>query len=88
MADAGTDTEPVRANCLAAAGRLAIGQAAYGEAEGSLGEAEVLARADGDPAGLAAVLNTRGLLARAQDRYAASAEAYAAWARRLAEIAS
>ena len=59
-----------------AAGRLAIGQAAYGEAEGFLGEAEALARAHGDPAGLAAVLNARGLLARAQDRYAASAQAY------------
>ncbi len=72
----GADTRPVRANCLAAAGRLAIGQAAYGEAEGFLGEAEALARAHGDPAGLAAVLNARGLLARAQDRYAASAQAY------------
>jgi predicted ATPase/transcriptional regulator with XRE-family HTH domain len=75
-AGAGADTQPVRAHCLAAAGRLAIGQAAYGEAEGFLGEAEALARAHGDPAGLAAVLNARGLLARAQDRYAASAQAY------------
>jgi tetratricopeptide (TPR) repeat protein len=76
-AGAGADTPSVRVNCLAAAGRLAIGQAAYGEAEGFVGEAEALAREHGDPAGLAAVLNTRGLLARAQDRYAASAEAYA-----------
>jgi predicted ATPase/transcriptional regulator with XRE-family HTH domain len=76
-AGAEADTPSVRVNCLTAAGRLAIGQAAYGEAEGSLGEAEALARAHGDPAGLAAVLTTRGLLARAQDRYAASAQAYA-----------
>jgi predicted ATPase/transcriptional regulator with XRE-family HTH domain len=75
-AGAGADTQPVRANCLTAAARLAIGQAAYGEAEGFLGEAEALARTHGDPAGLAAVLNARGLLARAQDRYAASAQAY------------
>ena len=73
----GADTPSVRISCLAAAGRLAIGQAAYGEAEGLLGEAEALAREHGDPAELAAVLNTQGLLARAQDRYAASAQAYA-----------
>jgi predicted ATPase len=72
-----TDTPSVRLHCLAAAGRLAIGQAAYGEAEDFLGEAEALAREHGDPAELAAVLNTRGLLARAQDRYAASAQAHA-----------
>ena len=76
-AGAGADTPFVRVNCLAAAGRLAIGQAAYGEAEGFLGEAEALAREHGDPAGLAAVLNARGLLARAQNRYAASAQAHA-----------
>lgn len=52
-AGTGADTRPVRANCLAAAGRLAIGQAAYGEAEGFLGEAETLAREHGDPARLA-----------------------------------
>jgi predicted ATPase/transcriptional regulator with XRE-family HTH domain len=71
------DTPRVRINCLAAAGRLAIGQAAYGEADGFLGEAEALAREHGAPAELAAVLNTQGLLARSQDRYAASAQAYA-----------
>ena len=76
-AGAGADTPSVRLYCLAAAGRLAIGQAAYGEAEGLLGEAEALAREHSNPAELAAVLNTQGLLARAQDRYAASAEAYA-----------
>jgi predicted ATPase/DNA-binding XRE family transcriptional regulator len=76
-AGAGADTRSVRVHCLAAAGRLAIGQAAYGEADGFLGEAEALAREYGDPAELAAVLITQGLLARAQDRYAASAQAYA-----------
>jgi predicted ATPase/transcriptional regulator with XRE-family HTH domain len=75
-ADGGADTRSVRVNCLVAAGRLAIGQAAYGEAEAMVGEAESLVRAHGAPVELAAVLNTRGLLARAQDRYAASAEAY------------
>ena len=75
-AGAGADTPHVRVNCLVAAGRLAIGQAAYGEAEGLAGQAEALTRALGDPAELAAVLNTRGLLARAQNRYAASAQAY------------
>ena len=75
-AGAGADTPNVRAHCLVAAGRLAIGQAAYGEAEGMAGQAEALTRALGDPAELAAVLNTRGLLARAQNRYAASAQAY------------
>ena len=77
-AGAGADTPSVRFKCLAAAGRLAIGQAAYGEAEDFLGEAEALARAHGDPAELAVVLSTRGLLARSQNRYAASAEAYEA----------
>ena len=69
----GADTPSVRVNCLVAAGRLAIGQAAYGEAEAMADEAEALAREHGDPAELAAVLNTRGLLARSQNRYAASA---------------
>ena len=77
-AGAGADTPPVRINCLVAAGRLAIGQADYGEAEDFLGEAEALAHERGDPAELAAVLNTRGLLARSQNRYAASADAYQA----------
>ena len=77
-AAAGADTPPVRLQCLVAAGRLAIGQAAYGEAEPVVGEAVALAREHGGPAELAAVLNTQGLLARAQNRYAASAQAYQA----------
>ena len=75
---AGADTPPVRLQCLVAAGRLAIGQAAYGEAEPVVGEAVALAREHGGPVELAAVLNTQGLLARAQKRYAASAQAHAA----------
>jgi predicted ATPase/transcriptional regulator with XRE-family HTH domain len=77
-AGAGADTPLVRINCLVAAGRLAIGQAAYDAAEGFLGEAQALARGHDDARELAAVLNTRGLLARSQNRYAASAEAYQA----------
>ena len=74
---AGADTPPVRLPCLVAAW-LAIGQAAYGEAEPVVGEAVALAREHGGPAELAAVLNMQGLLARAQNRYAASAQAYQA----------
>ncbi|HEU5388804.1 MAG TPA: helix-turn-helix domain-containing protein [Streptosporangiaceae bacterium] len=73
---AGTDL--VRINCLIAAGRLATGQAAYGEAEQLASEAAALARARGGPAELAAALTTGGLVARLQNRYAASAEAYQA----------
>jgi len=54
----GADTPSVRVNCLVAACRLAIGQAAYGEAEALVGEAAALAREHGDPAELAAVHNT------------------------------
>jgi len=54
----GADTPSVRVNCLVAACRLAIGQAAYGEAEALAGEVATLAREHGDPAELAAVHNT------------------------------
>jgi predicted ATPase/transcriptional regulator with XRE-family HTH domain len=76
--DTGAGTVLVRMNCLVAAGRLAIGQAAYGEAERLAGEAVALAREHGGPAGQAAALTTGGLLARMQNRYTASAEAYEA----------
>ena len=56
-----------------AAGRLAIGQAAYDEAGARITAAVALARDQGDDAALAAALNAQGLLARAQDRYADSA---------------
>jgi tetratricopeptide (TPR) repeat protein len=74
----GAGTNPVRINCLVAAGQLAIGQAAYGEAEQLAGEAVELAREHGGPAEQAAALNTGGLLARFQNAYAGSAAAYEA----------
>ena len=63
----------VRVNGLAGAARLAMDQAAYDEAAERCAQALALARELGDPRMLAAALNTRGLLARAQDRYADSA---------------
>jgi predicted ATPase len=63
----------VRVNGLVGAARLAIDQAAYDEATERCARAVALARELGDPRMLAATLNTRGLLARAQDRYADSA---------------
>ncbi len=76
--DSGAGTDLVRINCLVAAGRLAIGQAAYGEAERLAGAAVALAREHGGPAELAAAFTTQGLARRLQNRYAASAEAYEA----------
>ncbi|HEX5303772.1 MAG TPA: helix-turn-helix domain-containing protein [Streptosporangiaceae bacterium] len=76
--DSGAGTILVRINCLVAAGQLAIGQAAYGEAERLAAEAVALAREHGGPAEQAAALNTQGLLARFQNAYAASAAAYEA----------
>jgi predicted ATPase/DNA-binding XRE family transcriptional regulator len=63
----------VRVNVLIGAARLAIDQAAYDEAAERCAQAVALARELGDPHMLAAAFNTRGLLARAQDRYADSA---------------
>jgi predicted ATPase/transcriptional regulator with XRE-family HTH domain len=63
----------VRVTGLAGAARLAMDQAAYDEAAERCAEALALARKLGDPWVLAAALNTRGMLARAQDRYADSA---------------
>ena len=68
----GPDTRPVRFKCLVAAGQLAIGQAAYGEAEAWLGEATALV----DEHGLAAARNAQGQLARGRDRYADAARAH------------
>jgi len=76
--DSGAGTDLVRVNCLVAAGQLAIGQAAYGEAERLADEAVALAREHGGPAEQAAALNTQGLLARFQNAYADSAAAYGA----------
>ena len=63
----------VRVKGLAGAARLAMDQAAYGEAAERCAQALPVARELGDPQALAAALNTRGMLARAQDRYADSA---------------
>jgi hypothetical protein len=60
VADREAGTALVRLNCLVAAGRLAIGQAAYGEAEQLADEAVALAREHGDPAALVAPLTTQG----------------------------
>jgi predicted ATPase/transcriptional regulator with XRE-family HTH domain len=75
-APTGADSRLVRVRCLVAAGRLAIGQAAYDEAESWTAEAVALARAHGDEAALAAALNTQGLLARGRDQYADAARAH------------
>jgi predicted ATPase/transcriptional regulator with XRE-family HTH domain len=63
----------MRVTGLIGAARLAMDQAAYDEAIERCSEALALARELGDPQVLAAALNTRGMLARAQDRYADSA---------------
>ena len=63
----------VRVNGLAGAARLALDQAAYDEAAERCAQAVELAREPGDPRVLTTALNTRGMLARAQDRYADSA---------------
>jgi predicted ATPase/transcriptional regulator with XRE-family HTH domain len=72
----GAGTELVRIKCLVAAGRLAVGQAAYGEAERLTSAAVALAREYGGPAEQAAALTAQGLLLRFQNAYAASAAAY------------
>ncbi len=64
---------PVRVNGLVGAARLAMDQAAYDEAAELCAQALALAHEFGDPRVLAAALTTRGMLARAQDRYADSA---------------
>jgi predicted ATPase/DNA-binding XRE family transcriptional regulator len=63
----------VRVSGLVGAAQLAVDQAAYDQAAQRCAQAVALARELADPRLLAAALNTRGLLARAQDRYADSA---------------
>jgi predicted ATPase/class 3 adenylate cyclase len=70
---AATVAPSVRVNGLIGAARLAIDQAAYDEATERCAQAVATASELGDPRLLAATLNTQGLLARAQDRYADSA---------------
>jgi predicted ATPase len=67
-----TVTLAVRVTALVGAARLAMDQVAYQEAAERSAQALELARELGDPRVLTATLNTRGLLARAQDRYADS----------------
>jgi predicted ATPase len=86
-ADPADDADPVRSGWLVAAGRLAIGQAAYDEAGARITAAVALAREQGDDAALAVAFNAQGLLARAQDRYADAAQAHGA-ALALARAAS
>jgi predicted ATPase/transcriptional regulator with XRE-family HTH domain/TolA-binding protein len=68
--DAGPAAQSARINALVGAARLAIDQSAYEEASARCAQAVALAREHGAPPDLVAALNTRGLLARAQDRYA------------------
>ena len=70
---AGAVNPSARVNGLIGAARLAMDQAAYDEAAERGTHAVALARQLEDPRVLAAALNTQGLLARAQDRYADSA---------------
>jgi predicted ATPase/transcriptional regulator with XRE-family HTH domain len=76
------DTGPVpvatQVNWLVGAARLAMDQAAFDEASGYSDQAVALAGEHGDPADQAAALNTRGLLARAMNHYADSAQAHEA----------
>ena len=62
----------VRVNGLVGAARLAMDQAVFDEAAEHCAQAVTLARQLGEPHMLATALNTQGLLARGQDRYADS----------------
>ena len=62
----------VRVNGLVGAARLAMDQAVFDEAAEHCAQAVALARQLGEPHMLATALNTQGLLARGQDRYADS----------------
>jgi predicted ATPase/transcriptional regulator with XRE-family HTH domain len=76
------DTNPAAAgtqvNWLIGAARLAMEQAAFDEASAYCAQAAALAREHDDAAEQAAALNTQGLLARGQNRYADSAHAHEA----------
>jgi predicted ATPase/transcriptional regulator with XRE-family HTH domain len=65
-----TVSPSVQVQVLLGAATLAIQQAAYSEAEIRCAQAFALAEEHGDQLALIAALNTRGLLARHQDRYA------------------
>jgi predicted ATPase len=76
--DAGPVPAATQVNWLAGAARLAMDQAAFDEASGYSDQAVALASQQADPAGQAAALNTRGLLARAMNHYADSLQAHEA----------
>ncbi len=76
--DAGPAAPAAQVNWLVGAARLAMDQAAFDEAAAYCAQAAALAREHGDARDQAAALNTQGLLARAQNRYADSAQAHQA----------
>jgi predicted ATPase/transcriptional regulator with XRE-family HTH domain len=76
--DAGLVPVATQVNWLVGAARLAMDQAAFDEASGYSDQAVALASQHADPAGQAAALNTRGLLARAMNHYADSVQAHEA----------
>ena len=76
--DAGRVPVATQVNWLVGAARLAMDQAAFDQASGYSDQAVALASQHADPAGQAAALNTRGLLARAMNRYADSVQAHEA----------
>ena len=76
--DAGPVPVATQVNWLVGAARLAMDQAAFDEASGYSDQAVALASQHADPAGQAAALNTRGLLARAMNHYADSVQAHEA----------
>ena len=76
--DASPAAPAPQVNWLTGAARLAMDQAAYDEASAYCEQAAALAREHGNAADQAAALNTAGLLARALNRYADSAQAHQA----------
>ncbi len=76
--DVGPVPAATQVNWLVGAARLAMDQAAFDEAMGYTDQAVALASTHAGPAGQATALNTRGLLARALNQYADSAQAHEA----------
>ena len=74
--DVGLAPPAVQVNWLIGAARLAIEQAAFGEAPAYAAQAAALAREHGDSRDQADALNTLGLLARAQNQYTDAAQAH------------
>ena len=74
--DVGLAPPAVQVNWLIGAARLAIEQAAFGEASAYAAQAAALAREHGDSRDQADALNTLGLLARAQNQYTDAAQAH------------